>query len=227
MKRWIYLPVFIALIGTSTVGWSANRNGKSVSSSTGFQFPSPEIPIPRNARSTQEKFDATRLWLAQYTQQFINQFLVLNGLKENLFNVREILARANKEVDSIPPNEIDNPTKMLERMTLYRNSLMALADRLYAKDRPNEAHFSGGNRLDSLERRVSELSSLNEQIGEITQKLESFGQRLSAVEQRKLPSAMPGTTVISEGEGHSNKLGFAALILAAGSFFFQFYSKRK
>ena len=224
----LFRSLLLALIVYSSLSPAApsGRGGKPLASSTGFQFPNPEVPLPKVPTNTQEKYEAARYWTAQYTQQFIQQFLVMNGLKENLFNIREILHGAYREVDNIPAADLDNPQKVVERVNNYRSALIALADKLYAKERPNATVFSGGNRLDAIERRLSELQSLNAQMNDFAKKLDSFGQRLTMVEQRKLPVALPSVSNATD-DGRSGKIAFAALILAAGSFFFQLYGRRK
>lgn len=228
MQRLLFASVLVFIATSISPIQAASRNNKGVSSSTGFQFPNPEIPISRAPKTTEEKIQATRLWVAQYTQQFIAQFLLMNGLRENLFNVREILRLANKQIDAMPPSDFDDIAKVTQRIVDYRNGMMALADKLYAKERPSEAKFSGNSRLDVIENRISELRNVNSQISDITQKLESYQQRLMLVEQRKLPSVMPTATVVDGGgDPKATRLAWAALLLAAGSLFLQVYGRKK
>jgi hypothetical protein len=227
VKRLIVATLILSVFTFQFPALAASRKDKTLASSSGFQFPNPEISIGRVPRSTEEKYDAARLWAAQYTQQFIAQFLLLNGLRENLFNVRDIMNVANKQIDSIPGTEIDNPEKVTQRMSDFRKGLIALADKLYAKDRPQETKFSGRSRLDAIENRLSDLRNVNAQLADIQQKIEAFGQRLTLVEQRKLPATLPAQTIVESGDPKTGRLAWAALLLAAGSFFFQIYGRRK
>lgn len=203
----------------------AGAAATSATTAAGFRFPDPQISISTEPpASDQEFYDRVKLFASRYTAEFIEQFLLMNGLRENLFNVPQILESVNRSIEVQPIRDLKNPEVIKKNYLELRNSLIGIANKLYAKNLPNPKFYSSSNnRIDSIESKMNDLLIMNKQYDDIIRQMEEMNQKITALQQKQ-PSAI--LAPIATSGNSSAKLSFAALILAAASFFFQIYRRR-
>lgn len=217
---------FLFIVTASTA--VAQKKGANPPPSTGagaFRFPDPQISISTEPPSSdQEVYDRIKLFASQYTTEFIEQFLLMNGLRENLFNLPQVLESVHRTIESQPVRDLKKPEVIKKNYLELRTSLISLSNRLYAKNLPNTKYYTtSNNRIDSLESKVNDLLIINKQYGDILRQIEELNQKVTALQQKQPAAAI---APVAPSGGSSAKLSFAALILAAASFFFQLYRKR-
>lgn len=189
----------------------------------GFRYPDPQISVSTEPpTSDQDIYDRSKLFASQYVKEFTEQFILMNGLRENLFDVPQILSAIHESIDSQPAKELIKPETLRTNFMNLRNGLMAVADKLYAKDRPNSKYSSSsGSRIDSLESKVNDLLIMSKQNQDILRQVEELNQKVAALQQKQ-PAAINAPSIPKSND----RLVYAALLLAAASFFFPLVFRR-
>lgn len=202
-----------------------------------LKYPNPVVhPKVVDSQDTEVLKDNLRLYAANYMRAFINEFLELNGLNQNLFAEQLFIDGVNKAIDDLTPKEVLDPRVGAESFTKMRRELINMADLTYP---PNVAarikaevknlryDQAVANRIDNMEKRLNELSNVNVLISDLNSRVDSLENRIGSVEQRPGGSAAVAAAVPIKPVAQSNGLAWAAIVLAACSLLYQFSNRKR
>ncbi len=195
----------------------------STQAASQLRLPDPVLPVPKTNVERAEIPLQARLYMGRYVRTYIEQFMVLNSVKENLFDEAEIVRQIHHDIDRLTPEQLMDPKVVKNSVEKLKKNLGEISKRLYGKALANPTGFTGGSRVDALEQKIDRMSASLARVDTLVRDHEALSQRLQAVEQRG-GGARPKEIVTTAAP--DSKLVYVALLMALGSFFLQLYRRR-